>query len=244
MDYAEILCQAVDTIISKKLESVKFNKTITCTVANTDRATEGIYIVNYNDTSYFTAYSENYGYRKGEVVDVIVPNNDYDGQKTIIGKHTANSQEPYTVLRPFDHLIDVSNNLLSPTDSPFGLIANGEIESVLIEYKQDFENSLILKGYTRLGVRADFKTLLGQSKLKVGDYGLLIQLVCREERTLAQEQVYILAQEKLDLIYKAQDVEACWSWLENTSGLVFNKIKVDEEVYIEGFESFKNATEE
>lgn len=248
MDYAEILCQAVDTIISKKLESVKFNKTITCTVANTDRATEGIYIVNYNDTSYFTAYSENYGYRKGEVVDVIVPNNDYDGQKTIIGKHTANSQEPYTVLRPFDHLIDVSNNLLSPTDSPFGLIANGEIESVLIEHKQDFEDSLILKGYTRLGVRADFKTLLGQSKLKVGDYGLLIQLVCREERTLAQEQVYILAQEKLDLIYdplaSVQDVEACWSWLENTSGLVFNKIKVDEDIYIEDFESFKKATEE
>jgi hypothetical protein len=40
-DYAEIICQAVDTIVSKKLEGISFDTTVTCTITNADYAEQG-----------------------------------------------------------------------------------------------------------------------------------------------------------------------------------------------------------
>jgi hypothetical protein len=77
VDYAEILCQSVDTIISKKLEGINFDTTLTCTITNIDNAELGQYTVT-NGSATFTAYSTNTDYKVDDTVYVTVPNGDFN----------------------------------------------------------------------------------------------------------------------------------------------------------------------
>ena len=43
VDYAEIICQAVDEIVTKRLESVNYDNTITCSVVDISEAKIGKY---------------------------------------------------------------------------------------------------------------------------------------------------------------------------------------------------------
>ena len=45
-DYAEIICQAVDEIVSKKIEGIKFDKTINCIIVDNKEAQQGRYKVS------------------------------------------------------------------------------------------------------------------------------------------------------------------------------------------------------
>jgi hypothetical protein len=40
-DHAEIWCESVDIIVSKKLEGIKFDTTINCTIVNAEKAKQG-----------------------------------------------------------------------------------------------------------------------------------------------------------------------------------------------------------
>ena len=62
-NYGEVLCQAVDEIVQKRLEGVSYDQTILCTIIDDDKKAEGLYIVSNNGTVKFEAYSDNTSYR-------------------------------------------------------------------------------------------------------------------------------------------------------------------------------------
>lgn len=60
----EIICVAVDTIVSERLKGISFDTTIVCTVEDATNKKDGKYIVSDGSIK-FEAYSENTTYRNG-----------------------------------------------------------------------------------------------------------------------------------------------------------------------------------
>lgn len=86
MDYNEIICQAIDTIVQQRISQIKFDETIVCIVIDNARREQGRYTVQYG-SMVFEAYGENTTYEKNTQVYVLIPKGDYTQKKIIISKY-------------------------------------------------------------------------------------------------------------------------------------------------------------
>lgn len=194
-DYGEIFCQAVDEIVGQRLEAVKFDQTILCTIVDDSWRDTGKYIVSNNGgTTKFEAFSENTDYRNNNNVYVQVPSGDWDQQKIIIGKKTDKADESYIYKKPFSSLVDITGNLIAGNieRKATGLIANNGIvktesgkvsaDQGLKEYAIDLwtynvvkseaickEEGVAQSGYTRLGIQAGFQSWLNTFYTSTGN---------------------------------------------------------------------------
>jgi hypothetical protein len=85
---AEMWCESVDIIVTKKLEGISFDKTITCTITSNENRNLGKYRVT-DGSANFDAYSTSTDYKIDDVVYVTVPDGDFNNQKIIIGKKVS-----------------------------------------------------------------------------------------------------------------------------------------------------------
>lgn len=201
-DYSQMLCEAVDYLIDAKLENISYDTTILCIIEDDSRADEGIYTVSYGSTKY-EAISKDTKYKKGMNVYVQIPQGDWTEQKIIISQKALKDSTPITYTEPFDNFADITANLISvPQGSYDGLIANDpganfqgikrtEIPiGYLVPETSRNDSVLEQKGYrklgciggtglsdfTRLGISADFKSMLGQYQIVSGEYGLKVDI--------------------------------------------------------------------
>lgn len=86
IDYNEILCEAIDTIVQQRLAAMKFDETIICTIIDDKRKEFGRYLVRYGSLT-FEAYSDNTTYAINTQVYVLIPRGDYTQQKLILNKY-------------------------------------------------------------------------------------------------------------------------------------------------------------
>lgn len=196
VDYADIICQAVDEIVTKRLESINYDNTITCSIVDIKDAKAGAYIVTDGSTN-FTAYSLSTEYKVNDVVYITVPNNDFTKQKIIIGKQVTKDTTPFIFTTPFDTIVDVSTNLINDDRGVRSLIANNpdippeDADQNSDEYylhqnikklvwEKDFENSMLV-GFTRLGIQGQFRSWLKSFSAKSGDYGYRLILTCEKD---------------------------------------------------------------
>ena len=110
-------------------------------------------------------------------VYVLIPNGDYSNQKIITGKYLASENEVYTYKSPLESFVDITGNLFKDaTDlgaqDKSSLIANGTTKEIQLWSNEN----LAIKGYTTIGVRADFKTLLNDLNVVSGHYGIRIKI--------------------------------------------------------------------
>lgn len=181
--------QAIDLITQKRLDTLQFDKTITCKIISAEYSDEGVYIVDDGSTQ-FLAYSENTNYSEGTWVYVTIPNGDFNLQKNIVGKYVSDNSEYSTYIDPFSTYLDITGNLVTEdSEVEHSLIANYSNEIVLWctdSYKYTAPAVTVidnldsntettasqLSSFDRLGIQADFKTLLGKYNLTAGSYGL------------------------------------------------------------------------
>lgn len=131
---AENLFQAIDTIATKRANSIKFDKTLTCQIVDDSNSDKGEYIVS-NAGSEFFAYSENTSYSNDTWVYVTVPNGDMDQQKLIVGKYVADNTEYFNYRNPLDTYLDITGNLIDgdvDNEATVSLIANAEPKEIII----------------------------------------------------------------------------------------------------------------
>lgn len=196
------LFEAINIITQKALQSVNFNATKKCTITDNTNAKNGTYGVSDGTTS-FIAYSQDTTYKLNDTVQVLIPNNDFNQQKMIIGKwKNEDDNKPYNYQAPFDLMIDMTQNII---DSPIsgGLIANDRFNATdmpentwdpnnhldntqtsggswrTIYYKSFLDNPLV--GYTRLGLAADFRTLISAVE---GNFGLRLTVGSNQNNAL------------------------------------------------------------
>ena len=78
-DYAGNVLGAIDLIVQERMKDLKFDKTIVCTII--ENLGEGVYLVNDGSTN-FEAVADILSYPIGFQVNVLVPQGDYNNQKT------------------------------------------------------------------------------------------------------------------------------------------------------------------
>lgn len=83
-DLIDNILDSISLIVDKKIESLKFDKTSICTVLDDSKANQGKYLVTDGYSSFYV-YSNDTAYKRGNVVNVNIPNGDYSETKYIIG---------------------------------------------------------------------------------------------------------------------------------------------------------------
>lgn len=180
LDYGEILCTAVDEIVSTRLQGLSYDITKLCTIVDDTYSYQGKYKVS-DGTAKYDAFSTDNNLKKGNSVLVTIPNGDYTMQKTIKGRVAAADTTPFKYTSPLDTMISFTEDIFNGPQpdgiiTERGLTANSNYKTVIGPiYSKTYENGI--SGFTRLGISADFKSLLSGLDVAEGTYGikLLIQ---------------------------------------------------------------------
>ena len=192
VNYSENVCEAISIITQKAIQGLSFDRTILCTITNTEKANEGIYTVTDGSSSY-TATSQDHTLKVQDQVYVLIPNGDYSAEKIIISSKDNRSNQDKGYSQPIDTIIPVE--VLKIDKSSVGLIANAKNdrkESTFIKILTPGEKKLSLgPKYTRLSVQGKFDT----SKLAgvvTGDYGIILKVNgTNEEGKAVKDKLYV-----------------------------------------------------
>lgn len=184
---SENLFQAMDIIIAERLNGLNYDKTILCKIEDDSKKDKGEYIVT-DGSSTFVAISKDASYIKGSSVYVTVPTGDFNQQKLIVGKYIANNEQYATYQAPFELYIDITENLIED-DISAGLLANGEVieKPIWSWYKPQGQG---LRGYTRLGFNAKFRSWLAALEPIAGTYGIRIDIEGTEKTTTEESDIH------------------------------------------------------
>ena len=84
--FENMICEAIETLVDRAVEKANYDKTIQASIVEQVDATIGKYKVKYPESTFFAyAADVNANYSKGTNVYVLVPSNDMEKDKTIMG---------------------------------------------------------------------------------------------------------------------------------------------------------------
>ena len=167
-------------IANSSVDKVKFDSTIECTIIDTTDKLIGKYKVKNESYAEFYAYSQITTYNKDDKVYVQIPKGDYNSTKFIVGKKTdKNEDKPYNFVNPFNTFIDLTGNFFVAKDNNkeiWSILANGNEKEIEITPKGGITFTDEQQGFTRLGLRADFRAWLETLGVVSGNYGLKLNI--------------------------------------------------------------------
>lgn len=167
-------------IANSSVDKVKFDSTIECTIIDATDKLIGKYKVKNESYAEFYAYSQITTYNKGDKVYVQIPKGDYNSTKFIVGKKTdKNEDKPYNFINPFNTFIDLTGNFFIAKDNNkevWSILANGNEEEIEITPNGGITFTDEQQGFTRLGLRADFRAWLETLGIVSGNYGLKLNI--------------------------------------------------------------------
>lgn len=186
------LLKAMDILNAQALNSISFDKTITCKIENDKDKKDGKYEVN-DGNRIFTAYSTDERYRNGDTVYVTVPEGKFENQKMIIGKKTTENDKPFNFTQPFDTFFDMTGNIAVGAVPVEAVANNEEDKRITILYEKDEQGKIIpldvsdkdIIKYTRLAIRANFRSWIKNAIQ--GNYGIDIILTTDKPNTTTGE---------------------------------------------------------
>lgn len=204
-NYSEIICTAIDEIVTARLQGLEYDITKQCTVMDDTYSHQGKYVVS-DGTSRYEAFSTDTSFRKGNSVLVNIPNGDYNMQKTIICRISADDTTPFNYTSPMDTMLKITNNIFDNAKvvhgENFGLLANDSNKSTATKPIYSLTESAGFAGFTRLGVTANFKSLLNGLDVTSGTYGLKLLLYTETSTSpgVKDNAVYELSFNSSDMI--------------------------------------------
>lgn len=177
--FQQQILESIETYYNEKSKQNKYDITVEATIIDVSKKPEGIYRVRTNGAE-FEAYSTSGSYYKNDIVLVSVPNGDYANQKFILGRKADTDENvTFAFKLPFDDFIGLKD--LSKKQPIAGQYwANYPLTK---ENQADFLNTPIWEwvntgdstiGNTRLGIEADWLSLLGEYYPLRGTYGFRI----------------------------------------------------------------------
>ena len=167
-------------IANSSVDKVKFDSTIECIIIDATDKLIGKYKVKNESYAEFYAYSQITTYNEGDKVYVQIPKGDYNSTKFIVGKKTdKNEDKPYNFVNPFNTFIDLTGNFFIAKDNNkevWSILANGDEEEIEITPNGGITFTDEQQGFTRLGLRADFRAWLETLGVVSGNYGLKLNI--------------------------------------------------------------------
>lgn len=182
------ICEAIDIIVNKAISQANYDKTIEATIIKCIDQTIGKYSVKYQDSSFY-AYSNDLNtiYQKGTNVYILIPSNDMNKEKTILGT-TKKLGSNYIVVTEPDEVYDINGNNCINSEHIFGLSSYRENIYTKVLYHKDFNNNqnLIILNKTAINeyiknsntiiCGAKIRTSLPIEQQYKGNYGIIFAL--------------------------------------------------------------------
>lgn len=196
----DVVLEAVDTIVSNRIEQIATDKTVTATVAGCTNSLTGEYLVSYNGGKLKAYAQEGNTYTQGQSVYVLIPEGDFTKKKNIVGVAQAaeNDNNISFVSSAISNYNLIGRNCLSDKNkvTPAGLRSYKK-EDYKVLYKKDedvsgskpkflsidtqeLENNI--KQAEAILIEASFRTSLPREhKLtKTGEYGITFILAFKD----------------------------------------------------------------
>lgn len=158
--------------------------TIICTVTDNTDKKNGNYWVTDGAAKFIAKTDANSRYYNvGDTVRVLAIKGDL-GNCYISGKYSQNTTDnPLTYIPPTETVVSMTDNLIPSKIDAWGITANSSetqkclwsINLTNSDYKDLQTNSI----YDTISLRADFKCLLANYRMKAGTYGLILRLGVR-----------------------------------------------------------------
>lgn len=181
--YEETFCQAMQLIAENAVKNAGYDKTIQATIISCEDKTTGCYKVQYQD-NIFLAYSADtkVKYTKGNLVYILIPNSNFDNNKTILGSVTKMGSDYIDVTDEKDQYEIIGNNICQQ-DKEFKLSTYETAVKVLYDAEasvdelglSEFDAGEYLSSATYLMLTASIKTSIAASQRYLGNYGLLVE---------------------------------------------------------------------
>lgn len=181
--YEETFCQAMQLIAENAVKNAGYDKTIQATIISCEDKTTGCYKVQYQD-NIFLAYSADtkVKYTKGNLVYVLIPNSNFDNNKTILGSVTKIGSDYIDVTDEKDQYEIIGNNICQQ-DKEFKLSTYETAVKVLYDAEasidelglSEFDAGEYLSSATYLMLTTSIKTSIAASQRYLGNYGLLVE---------------------------------------------------------------------
>lgn len=180
------LCQAIDIIASKAVKQASYDTTIQGTVLSCEDSLIGKYKIKYQDSILY-AYSNSaeIKYNDNTSVYILIPNNDFSKDKTILGTTDKLGIDYITTTTEEDEYEQIGNSCIDSSNI-FELCSYYPNKFVKILYDKNSSNNEIsvnkkdieeyIKKSNTLKISADFKTALPLEQQFRGNYGILISL--------------------------------------------------------------------
>lgn len=92
-EFQESILQAIDTLVTKRIEQLDNDKTITATIDTCVNMVDNVYLVNYQGGKFYAYAQDDTAYTRDQSVYVLVPENDFTKKKIILGKATNATDE-------------------------------------------------------------------------------------------------------------------------------------------------------
>jgi len=192
MEYENKILDAIEVIVDNKINNANFDKTILATIIKSVDSTLGQYIVKYQDSNFY-AYSDNINvtFAKGSKVYVLIPNNDWTRQKTILGSVDQLSDNYIASVETGKIFEAIGNNCIT-IQNEYNLCSYEDtVEKVL--YEKDGEYNALeldiqgletyLKNAESIKLSAQIKTNLPIEQRFRGNYGIVYELAFYDNGT-------------------------------------------------------------
>ncbi len=186
--YEETFCQAMQLIAENAVRNAGYDKTIQATIISCEDKTTGCYKVQYQD-NIFLAYSADtkVKYTKGNLVYILIPNSNFDNNKTILGSVTKMGSDYIDVTDEKDQYEIIGNNICQQ-NKEFKLSTYQTVVKVLYDAEasidelglSEFDAEEYLSNATYLMLTASIKTSITASQRYLGNYGLLVETEFRD----------------------------------------------------------------
>lgn len=238
IDYGEILCTAVDEIITARMSGLAYDITKLCTIVDDTNSYQGKYVVS-DGTARYEAYSTDNNLKKGNSVLVTIPNGDYSMQKIIKGRVAATDTTPFRYTSPLDTMISIKSEF---TDTVIGenqgLTANDSQHQITDAiYSIGSTQALTgISGFTRLGVSANFKSLLNNFDVVSGSYGIKLVVYSEiiDKPGSKKDAVYVLDFNSADMIGNPYQFEDFFSQEKVFDISYINRVKRVDAYFYQG----------
>ena len=184
-NYEEKILTAVDMLIQNAVSNLNYDKTVQATIYNVIDEGLGIYKVKYQD-SIFTAIDQgNNKYSIGTLVYVLMPGNEVQKERFIIGTAEKIKKVGLSTASLEDRFVKIGTNLLRSYNE-IGLAsyrAGGDQDEISHLVRQEDIN-VYKNNQSYLMIAGDFRTALTKEQQSGnGDYGIVFEVEYEDSET-------------------------------------------------------------
>lgn len=201
--FEDKILEAISICVDSKLSKVKYDQTLTMTIRDDSKSSEGIYTVSNNSMTFDAKVraGDTAHYSKTNKVYVLIPQGDYNQDKIILGRSSQNDKLDFTYQRRLDRIYD----MIGPKNGYFTMPSNTTLT------KSTSTLSLGMWNGSNQSLCSSFFDLFGFSvKVKTNnvnideaiDYGIRFYITSVDDKTNQQVYTFSAKEDMLGNIYK------------------------------------------